>query len=233
LGAIQRLSNRFQIYSRTGAGTVVWSQLRSGGDEPFRNGEFQVGGVSIALAGEEVCGDAWGIRESPGRLMTTVVDGLGHGIFAQEAAHRALAVFATAKEGLSEMLQAMHDALKRTRGAAAAIVDLRASSREVVSGGVGNISMRLLTSAGSNSLISENGTLGCNVRRMREEVQLCQPGTLLVMHSDGLSANWDLASYPGLCQRHPAVIAAVLYRDCKRSRDDATVVVARVPDAAS
>jgi len=47
------------------------------------------------------------------------------------------------------------------------------------------------------------------------------------MHSDGLSARWNLADYPGLFQRHPAVIAATLYRDNVRSRDDATIVVAR------
>jgi hypothetical protein len=46
------------------------------------------------------------------------------------------------------------------------------------------------------------------------------------MHSDGLSARWILATYPGLFQRHSAVIAGVLYRDCSRDRDDATVVVA-------
>ena len=45
------------------------------------------------------------------------------------------------------------------------------------------------------------------------------------MHSDGLSARWDLKSKPELLQRHPAIIAALLYRDYARGRDDATVVV--------
>ncbi len=53
-------------------------------------------------------------------------------------------------------------------------------------------------------------------------------GALLVMHSDGISAKWDLASYPGLASRHPSLIAAVLYRDFRRRTDDATIVVARV-----
>jgi len=51
------------------------------------------------------------------------------------------------------------------------------------------------------------------------------PGSLLVMHSDGLSARWDLRQRPELLRAHPAVIAAVLYRDHGRERDDATVVV--------
>jgi hypothetical protein len=45
------------------------------------------------------------------------------------------------------------------------------------------------------------------------------------MHSDGISARWDLKSRPGLLQRHPAIIAAMLYRDHARARDDSTVVV--------
>jgi hypothetical protein len=47
------------------------------------------------------------------------------------------------------------------------------------------------------------------------------------MHSDGLSGRWSLDDWPGLRQRHPVVIATVLYRDFSRSTDDATVVVAR------
>jgi hypothetical protein len=53
------------------------------------------------------------------------------------------------------------------------------------------------------------------------------PDALLVVHSDGLSANWSLEKYPGLFFRHPAVIAAALFRDHRRQRDDATIVVVR------
>jgi hypothetical protein len=47
------------------------------------------------------------------------------------------------------------------------------------------------------------------------------------MHSDGLSSHWSLDPYPGLRLRHPALIAAVLYRDFSRHRDDVTVLVGR------
>ena len=50
---------------------------------------------------------------------------------------------------------------------------------------------------------------------------------LLIEHSDGLATSWDLSRYPGLRMRDPAVIAAVLYRDHRRIRDDVTVLVAR------
>ena len=50
---------------------------------------------------------------------------------------------------------------------------------------------------------------------------------MLVLHSDGLSAHWSLADYPGLAQKDPALIAGVLFRDHQRLRDDSTVVVAK------
>ncbi|HKO59105.1 MAG TPA: serine/threonine protein kinase, partial [Thermoanaerobaculia bacterium] len=53
------------------------------------------------------------------------------------------------------------------------------------------------------------------------------PSSILIMHSDGIGTSWTLDSYPGLTQRAPEIIAAVLFRDFCRGTDDATVVVAK------
>ncbi len=57
--------------------------------------------------------------------------------------------------------------------------------------------------------------------------------SLLLMHSDGLQTQWSFDSYPGLLERHPSLIAGVLYRDYARGRDDVTVVVAQEARAES
>ncbi len=46
------------------------------------------------------------------------------------------------------------------------------------------------------------------------------------MHSDGLATHWSFDRYPGLGQRHPGLVAGVLYRDHRRGRDDVTVLAA-------
>ena len=51
---------------------------------------------------------------------------------------------------------------------------------------------------------------------------------LVILHSDGVSARWDLAAYPGLVSQHPSLVAGVLLRDFKRGRDDASVVALRL-----
>jgi len=47
------------------------------------------------------------------------------------------------------------------------------------------------------------------------------------MALNGLSTKWDLDHYPGLGSKDPSIIAAVLYRDYARGRDDATVMVVK------
>ena len=49
----------------------------------------------------------------------------------------------------------------------------------------------------------------------------------MVLHSDGVATHWLLDDYPGLAQKHPALIAGVLFRDHQRLRDDSAVVVAK------
>jgi hypothetical protein len=76
-------------------------------------------------------------------------------------------------------------------------------------------------------MVSHNGIVGSNMRKVQEFTQAWQPGSLLVLCSDGLNTRWDLNRYPGLADRHPSVIAALLYRDFARRRDDVTVLVLR------
>ena len=91
---------------------------------------------------------------------------------------------------------------------------------------IGNISGALLSPDRSQGLVSHAGTLGMQGTRRAQQFEYPRPaGSLLVMHSDGVSARWNLRERPDLLGHHPAIIAAVLYRDHGRNRDDSTVVV--------
>jgi Stage II sporulation protein E (SpoIIE) len=189
---------------------------------------FESSGVSIAVEREEICGDAWEVIETAGSLRAMVVDGLGHGPFAGEAAREALAVFRSqATTGLASTLKLVDQALTKTRGAAGAIVELCPAKGHVTAAGVGNISMRLVNDGESKSFGCDNGTLGTGVPRIREFTQPWVHGSVLVMHSDGVKTHWTLDDYPGLGRRHPGLVAGLLYRDFRRERDDVTVMVAR------
>ena len=77
-------------------------------------------------------------------------------------------------------------------------------------------------------MVSQNGTVGYTIRKIQTYHYPWANDSLLLMHSDGLATHWNLDRYPGLRQRHPSLIAAVLFRDYKRPRDDVTVLAARL-----
>ena len=232
LGAIKRLSDRCEVFSQLARGTVIWSSLLPA-PEPSPSPaapSFECSGVSIPVEREEICGDAWEVIETAGVLRAMVVDGLGHGPFAGEAAREAVVVFRSqTKMGVASTLKLVDQALIKTRGAAGAIVELCPAKGQVTVAGVGNISMRLLNNGQSKSFGCDNGTLGTGLPRIREVTEPWRPGSVLVMHSDGLKSHWTHDEYPGLSRRHPGLLAGLLYRDFRRERDDVTVMVARHP----
>lgn len=231
LGAMARLSSSFDIHSLPGIGTAtlarLWSAQAPGRDS--RSG-LEYGTVSLPLAGEDVCGDHWAIEEVEGRILLMVVDGLGHGPQAAEAAREAVQVFGDAASlEPAEIIQAAHAALRSTRGAALAVARIDRTLGEVRFAGVGNIAGSILSPEDdrSTSMVSHNGTVGHTVRKVQEFTYAWPPGSLLIMHSDGLATHWQVGRYAGLASRHPGIVAGVLYRDFKRGRDDVTVVALR------
>jgi anti-sigma regulatory factor (Ser/Thr protein kinase) len=228
LGAIKRLSDVFDIYSIAGTGTAllaeVWSTKKAG----QHHSAMEVGVVSLPIKGEDVCGDGWGVKQTPEATMLMVVDGLGHGVLAAEAAREAERIFGISRtDSPTPILQDSHDSLRKTRGAAMAIASLNLQRGIVSFAGVGNISASIVGPDSSRGMASHNGTVGHQLHKIQEFSFPWKDQNLLIMHSDGLNTRWDLSAYPGIWSKHPAVIAGLLYRDFSRERDDVTVLVAR------
>ena len=76
-------------------------------------------------------------------------------------------------------------------------------------------------------MVSMNGTVGHSVARLQQLTYPWDRNSTLIMHSDGLTTRWNVEQYSGLASRHPALMAGVLFRDFRRERDDATVLVTR------
>src|SRR6185312_16488851 len=88
---------------------------------------------------ETVNGDAWSVTWSGERCRIAVVDGLGHGPAAAEAAQCALTTLAAQPAlALVEAVHGCHEALRSTRGAALTIIDIEARSMHLSHVGVGN-----------------------------------------------------------------------------------------------
>ena len=121
----------------------------------------------------------------------------------------------------------MHLALKKTRGAAAAISEFNREAKQITYCGVGNITTALLDKNTWQALISHNGTLGYMEPRFQEYKYNWTHNSTLVMHSDGLSTRERPEYLDETLPFDSSLIAALLFRDCKHNRDDITLLVAK------
>ena len=228
LGAVARLSSFVDIYSRPGEGTAVLAHFGGAAAAGAAQGRFVFGGMCLAKPGETVSGDEWRAFADGEIGSIMVADGIGHGEAAAEAARLAGEVFQRHRAlapGL--VLARLQEALIGTRGAAVAVARLDLGANLLAYCGIGNISGGIIADGASRGLVSLHGIVGSTPRRPQEFSYPFPRGALAILHSDGLGTNWSLARYPGLAERHPSLVAAVLYRDFARRRDDVTVVVAR------
>jgi len=221
LGAMRRLATRFEIFTSQG-GTIVLLEVGNS----LQDDQVQFAGIALPYPGEHVSGDSWYCAPAEDRWVAVLTDGLGHGLGAADAAREAIATFRQRSASRpAEILNYMHDALRKTRGAVAAVVEICPSQGALIYAGVGNISASLISGGISRSLVSHNGTLGATVQRIQEFRAEWKSDSVFVMHSDGLHTKWDLFSYAGLVSRHPALICGALLRDFRRQRDDSSIVV--------
>ena len=229
LGAVQRLSTDFSVFSAPGNGTVIlsrsWVPSHAAAGMPFARARIAHAGICLAAPGETVSGDAWDIRIEDGKASVVVADGLGHGPVAAEASAEALRAFATRPGSPAAVLERAHPLMRSTRGAAVSIAALDVDAGMVTYAGAGNITGRVLSGVEDRTLMSQHGTLGMQIRKLQDVAYPWPDHALVVLHSDGLLTRWNLKEFGGLLQCDPAVIAGWLLRDYTRGNDDVTIVV--------
>ena len=222
MGAISRLAQVFDVYADP-RGTAMLARLypRASTVSDIRYGVSQ-----HSLHDDPACGDAWHLAIEPGRFSVMVADGLGHGSEAERAARDGEQVFArSAFDEATRLMADMHVGMTGTRGGAVAVAQYNAATGSLRFTGVGNIGASLIGSGKSRGLASHPGIVGVQFRKAQPFDYAEVGGQLLILYSDGLQSRWNLADYPGLTHRHPALIAAILHRDFCRGRDDVTVFV--------
>jgi anti-sigma regulatory factor (Ser/Thr protein kinase) len=232
LGSVARLASAFDIHSVPGKGTAVLAQVWPRRNKIEKSDGIECGIVSLPKPGEEVCGDGWKCEPLADKTLCLVADGLGHGSNAAVAAREAIDVLTEHRvKAPAEILEKAHDALRSTRGAALAVAQVNHLHDYLRFCGVGNIAAAIIDDGVARQMVSLNGTAGLEVRKIVEFTYPWSGESTLIMHSDGLMSRWDLHFYPGLIQRHPSLIAGVLYRDFNRNRDDVTVLVAKAAES--
>ena len=235
LGSLSRMASVFDAYS-TASGTVMLCRIedpekagRASLPMPSRAGQMKLAGICVPIPTETQSGDTWAALRSENRVTITIADGLGHGEGAADASIRAVRAFKEANQHPPvDIIRTMHQSLRATRGAAVGLARVHLDQSSIEYAGIGNISGTVFGDETVIRMVSIPGIVGHEMRKVQPFSYRWTAESTLVMHSDGLSANWALKSYVGLEQRDPMVIAGVLFRDHCRRTDDATVVVLKM-----
>lgn len=226
LGAVRRQATVLDSWSDA-RGSIVVARIYPERAGPHVDAPY--GALRLAMRGEDACGDAWHLSIAADRATLTLIDGLGHGLPATDAAQAGVRAASDAGTHMpTAVIEALHRAMGGTRGGAAAVATLPLAGGELAFAGIGNINAGVADAAGFRGLASLPGIVGVQYRKAQAFNVHAAAGTLLVMHSDGLQSRWRLQDYPGLVHRHPALVVAVLQRDFDRRRDDASIVALRM-----
>jgi anti-sigma regulatory factor (Ser/Thr protein kinase) len=227
LGAIRRLADSSDLYSVSGHGTALAARFWP---QPYQPASVRCAGLNRPISGETECGDIYAAAhggsagDGSGVLTGVLCDGLGHGPLAAAAARAAIA--AVREDPAAEpaaLLERAHRQMARTRGGALAIV--RIDGPTVTFAGLGNIAAWIVTNDLRSGMVSIPGIAGHQARTFRQYSYPLPPGSVVVLHSDGLTSRWDIRALPGLVARDPLVIAAELLGEAAVRRDDAGVLV--------
>ena len=236
MGAIARMAHSVEIATTPERGTVLVARFDLQRRHPGAAGTRRVdsAGITRALGGEAVCGDAYATRVHDRGFSLLVADGSGHGPLAASASSAAVRTFLDpdrAAEPPAEVLARVHGALTGTRGAAVAVAEVDPAAGTVRFAGIGNIAGAVLSESGKRSMVSLSGVAGFRKPPIRTFEYPLPPGAVVVLHSDGVRSRWTAADVRGLVGREPLLLAATLLRDAGIRHDDACVLVGRVPSA--
>ncbi|WP_406813767.1 SpoIIE family protein phosphatase [Mycobacterium sp. M23085] len=160
-----------------------------------------------------------------------VVDGLGHGPAAAEAALRAVdAVTRASSERLEVLIQLCHRVLVGTRGVAITLARVDFETNTLTWTGVGNVTADLLTKVPTGVQIRSSarltgGIVGYRIPEIKPaQVVSIRPGDLIVMSTDGIVE--DYLDHIDFSATAVAIAEGLLGKDAKET-DDAMVLAAR------
>jgi anti-sigma regulatory factor (Ser/Thr protein kinase) len=220
LGAIQRLADFADLYSRPGHGTSLVARFCA--SPPVSQPRWA--GLIRPITGETECGDAYGVVPADGAVTAVLCDGLGHGPLAAAAAAAGVAAVLDDPAGEpAALLERVHRRMSGTRGGAVGVVQVGGQLARFA--GLGNVAASIVSDGQRKSMISIPGIAGVQARTIRQFEYDVPPGSAVIVHSDGVSSRWEAAALPALEARDPLLIAAVLLAEAGVHRDDAGVLV--------
>lgn len=191
-------------------------------------GMVQYAIAALTLPGEHESGDRHLVVPTAAGTLVAVVDGLGHGAEAAEAARIALATLERyAEEPTVALVQRCHERMRTTRGAVMSLASFRRRDHTMDWLSVGNVEGVLVRGnepATRANLLMRGGVVGLCLPVLHSVVVPVFPGNILIFATDGVRSGFE----QGLSLAHPLQkIADSICSRYSKGNDDALVLVAR------
>jgi anti-sigma regulatory factor (Ser/Thr protein kinase) len=229
LGAVNRLMDEFDIASRLGGSTRIVSRkwLPPRGEVPHRS-PLAFGVATRPHPGFKQNGDAFVLCQWEESALTGIIDGLGHGQHACQAACTARQyVESHFDQPLDQIFAGVARVSRSTRGVVMALARFDWGRRTVAFASIGDVEVRIFPHSARFPFHVQRGILGLNAPPATVSEHPWDLDHTMVLHSDGVRTHWRWDDFPGLAARSAEEIARQLLQTLAREQDDATVVVAR------
>jgi len=199
-------------------------------ESPRVSALLEWGVASRPMRGESVAGDSHVLVMSGDLATVAVVDGLGHGVEAAEAARRAAAVIERGHgRGPIPLVRECHSALIGTRGVTMSLAHINCLDETMTWMAIGNVEGLLVRADGNagpvrEAIVMRGGVVGYDLPMLRATTLTICRGDLLVFATDGVDAAFsDRLSI----SRSPQQQAEEILAHYGTRNDDALVLVAR------
>jgi anti-sigma regulatory factor (Ser/Thr protein kinase) len=228
LGAVCRISDEVEFDNRISEGLCVVARKF---EAPARSLCCEIAIMGKPFPGEVISGDDGTFIQSESDLLAGVSDGLGHGPEAREASSRAIETLTRNRHlDLDQIVAALNRELAATRGCAMGIVRFSRSDGTLECVSLGDVHSHLYHLRDAQFLASTPmilGTAQTSKQKLRIEKATVEPGSVLVMFTDGLKSRTNLKGKLDILRQPVLSIAQHLLENDSRPDDDALVLVAR------
>ena len=174
---------------------------------------------------DDECGDTGIVKFYNDNCFIALIDALGHGKKAYRIALSAEDYLnANYRNDLTSLMMGLHNHLKETRGAVAAMCNLHIPSGQLRFVGIGNVTTRIL---GRNNirLVSNDGVIGYIISKPKEQSLQMASDDVLILHSDGISEHFNFENFPSLFTMNARGIAISIMDSYGKENDDKSCVV--------
>jgi len=229
LGSVIRLMDQFDIDPNKEAGTgarITCRRWRRGVKEHPVNCPLDIGVATRPHPHCTVNGDAFVTISWANSVLAGIIDGLGHGPLARDAALAARNfVEGHYDRPLEDVFSGAGNACRGTRGVVMALARFDWTEDRVTFASVGNIEARVWNGPAKTSFGVRRGILGMGAPKPEITSCVWSTETTMVLHSDGISSHWRWEDFSSLLRSRAGEIAQGMLRRLGKETDDATVIV--------